>query len=64
MSSFKEVCLSLSVLHLIKNLFFSDKITELAGYTARVSEMLHVFEEAKKGRYVTAGTVADQSRGI
>ena len=27
------------------------QITELAGYTSRVSEMLHVFEEVDKGHY-------------
>ena len=35
------------------------QITELAGYTARVSEMLHVFEEVQKGHYEVTGTVED-----
>ncbi|XP_072026862.1 ATP-binding cassette sub-family D member 2-like [Amphiura filiformis] len=31
------------------------EITELAGYTARVSDMLTVFEEVSKGRYTRTG---------
>ena len=41
----------------------SLQITELAGYTSRVSEMFHVFEDMQKAHYQTAGTVVDQSRG-
>jgi ATP-binding cassette subfamily D (ALD) protein 2 len=37
------------------------EVTELAGYTSRVSEMFKVFEEAQEGRYKTAGIVSDQA---
>ena len=35
------------------------QITELAGYTSRVSEMLHVFEEVDQGRYQVVSVAED-----
>lgn len=35
------------------------QITELAGYTSRVSEMLHVFEEVDRGRYEVISVAED-----
>ena len=35
------------------------QITELAGYTSRVSEMLHVFEEVDQGRYEVVSVAED-----
>ena len=37
----------------------SIQITELAGYTSRVSEMLHVFEEVDQGRYEVISVAED-----
>ena len=38
---------------------YSTQITELAGYTSRVSEMLHVFEEVDQGRYEVISVAED-----
>ena len=38
---------------------YNVQITELAGYTSRVSEMIHVFEEVDQGRYQVVGIAED-----
>ena len=36
-----------------------QEIVELAGYTARVGNMLKVFEEVQRGRYVRVSVMSD-----
>lgn len=39
-----------------------QEIVELAGYTARVGNMLKVFEEVQRGRYVRVSVISDNEQ--
>lgn len=39
-----------------------QEIVELAGYTARVGNMLQVFEEVQRGRYVRVSVISDNEQ--